>query len=558
VDDADREPVEFGKYRLDRLIARGGMGEVYRARWVGEFGFENHLVIKTILPEYAATPRFIEMFAAEAKTAVALSHGNIVPIYELGRVADTFYIAMGYVDGPSVEQFVRAWRRPPPREAVAVALHIGRGVLTGLAYAHRDEPGRPAVVHRDISPRNVLLDRSGQVRIVDFGIAVRARERVDVRAGSAGYVAPEQARGEVADPSADVFSTACLLFELITGRPAFPKAGVWSLPELEDVPIELREVLASALSLSASARPPNAGMLLRRLHPALTAFNTHFGDAELGACLAETFPNGWDDAWQPAPSGHAQPFQGSGHTYATRLTAITHAQPLSSGVPSDNARPGQRGAWPRFIALALALFVITGVGILSTSNLAAQRPPTALQRWANTESILAPSESSTPATHLATRPATHDENTFVAADRRTEAPPPDAAIPTENPRPIVAPPSPSIRGDRRPPQTPSRRDEPETPAPPLPDAVDRTARFVDRGRPSEGELQVIAPSVAWAEVDVDGRPRGHTPTRPLPMAAGRHRVEVRCVPDVCTPARVLVQTTVTIAPRERLTLDASR
>ena len=103
-------PLQFGKYRLSRLLARGGMGEVYLARLVGELGFEKRLVIKTILPEHASKPRFIELFAAEAKTAVALSHGNIVPTYELGRSDDTFYIVMGYVDGPSVAQMLAACR----------------------------------------------------------------------------------------------------------------------------------------------------------------------------------------------------------------------------------------------------------------------------------------------------------------------------------------------------------------------------------------------------------------------------------------------------------------
>ena len=122
---------EFGKYRLTRRLARGGMGEVYLARIVGELGFEKVLVIKTILPELAEKPRFIEMFAAEAKTAVALSHGNIVPAYELGRAADTFYIAMGYVDGPSVAQLLEVADGKGLEPDVAAALHIMRGCSRG-------------------------------------------------------------------------------------------------------------------------------------------------------------------------------------------------------------------------------------------------------------------------------------------------------------------------------------------------------------------------------------------------------------------------------------------
>src|SRR5688572_12699923 len=121
-------PLQFGKYRLSRLLARGGMGEVYLARLVGELGFEKRLVIKTILPELAAKKRFIELFAAEAKTAVALSHGNIVPTYELGRTKDTFYIVMGYVDGPSVAQMLVACKHHEREPDIVVAMHIIRGV----------------------------------------------------------------------------------------------------------------------------------------------------------------------------------------------------------------------------------------------------------------------------------------------------------------------------------------------------------------------------------------------------------------------------------------------
>ena len=248
---------EFGKYRLTRRLARGGMGEVYLARLVGELGFERQLVIKTILPELAEKPRFIEMFAAEAKTAVALSHGNIVPAYELGRAADTFYIAMGYVDGPSVAQLLEVAQLKHLDPDIPAGLHVMRGVLAGLSYAHREEPGRQAVVHRDITPRNVLIDRSGQVRIVDFGIAAPARRQVGVRAGSIGYMSPEQARGDAADPRADVFSAGCLLYELCTHQRAFPKEGVWSLPAFDDVPEEVRGPLERALAIREAVHGPD-------------------------------------------------------------------------------------------------------------------------------------------------------------------------------------------------------------------------------------------------------------------------------------------------------------
>ena len=163
-DGDDDEPRRIGKYELLRLIARGGMGEFHLARLPGELGFEKRLVIKTIRADLATDPRFVEMFAAEAKTAVALSHPNIAPIYELGRADDgTLYTAMGWVDGPSLDALVQRLRALDRTLELGAALFIVRELLDGLAHAHSRDRDRPPVVHRDITPRNVLVDRSGRV-----------------------------------------------------------------------------------------------------------------------------------------------------------------------------------------------------------------------------------------------------------------------------------------------------------------------------------------------------------------------------------------------------------
>ncbi len=597
--------LQFGKYQLHRRLARGGMGEVYLARLVGELGFEKQLVIKTILPELAEKPRFIELFAAEAKTAVALSHGNIVPTYELGRAADTFYIAMGYVDGPSLAQLLDAEAASGAGPNIPAAMHVIRGVLAGLAYAHLEAPGRPAVVHRDITPRNVLIDRSGQVRIVDFGIAAPAQRQVGVRAGSTGYVSPEQARGDVADPRADVFSVGCLLYELCTHTRAFPKEAVWVMPELSAVPDALREPLRHAMAIDPDARPTDAAAMASELRPAFAALAGHFDDAALAGYLRERFPDGWSNE-VPADSedGEAQPLQAPSETYATRLTAITGLDPSagldSSGPSGDdmaasdssvvaatpaNLRTSSTTA-PRSARVSASLLIVGALGIgvaafsvgrcpsVETTQPAvgqprlvdAEAPPSDPEIRARApEGRDPPRDASDPASALAsgsdvapTPPSTGSAElrrhaldvrpaaaaVTVDGTRLPGTAPFELTLPTDGRVRVVI----SHRGYRTQTLTLSSKDtelptsiklEPETPRDP-------------------GQIQVSAPSVPWAEVRVDGKKVGNTPTRKLPVSSGRHRVEVRCIPDACPSERVLYRKLVTIEPGKTTRIEAGR
>lgn len=562
-------PLQFGKYQLQRLLARGGMGEVYLARLVGEFGFEKQLVIKTILPEFAAERHFIELFAEEAKTTVNLSHGNIVPTYELGRVHDTFYIVMGYVDGPSVAQLLTSWRREKRPPSIEAALHILRGVLTGLAYAHRDEPDRPAVVHRDISPRNVLLERSGQVRIVDFGISARARAQVNMRAGSVGYMAPEQARGEAADPRADVFSSACLLYALVTGDCPFPKEGVWSQPSLALLPEDLRDPIAQALCLKPSGRPADAGAFLRLLAPALAKYVPTYGDPELAAHLAETFPHGWRTGSAPASAGNTRLFDGPGQTFVTRLTAITSVPAAAPNTNEDltplpfaaeasderettraHARPRRRSLW-----LAAASLLVGGVGL--GMSIARHDDTPALRTWA----ALGPA-----VLRVAERSVPDEERDGVTRRHRLYVDPPDAVLELDGqPVPGAGPFELRVRAGEphrvklhRDGFTPQELEFAAGASWPshvtLEPALDPKSRLRSK---ETGFLRVLAPTVPWAEVVIDGRPAGHTPTRNLALAPGRHRIEVRCIPDACSTPTILAETMVVIEPEQTVTIDAS-
>jgi serine/threonine protein kinase len=218
---------EFGKYELLERIAAGGMAEIYRARMRAAAGVTKPVAIKKILPHYAGNRAFVSMFINEAQIAVGLSHGNIVQVFDFGEVDGEYFLAMEWVHGQPLSRVLRRAREkglavlPPP-----LALLVAIEMLKGLAYAHTrlDEAGRPLnIVHRDISPQNVLVSYEGQVKLTDFGIA-RARLAGGPEAqhgapqGKYAYFAPEQARGDEPDTRADIFAAGTVLYELLCGR----------------------------------------------------------------------------------------------------------------------------------------------------------------------------------------------------------------------------------------------------------------------------------------------------------------------------------------------------
>jgi eukaryotic-like serine/threonine-protein kinase len=580
------------------------MGEVYLASLVGELGFEKRLVIKTILPRFATQTRFIDLFAAEAKTAVALSHGNIVPIYELGRADDTFYIVMGYVEGPSVAELLLRYREDTRAPDPESALHVIRGVLSGLAYAHTEEPGRPAVVHRDITPRNVLIDRSGQVRIVDFGIALPAHVQVNLRAGSTGYVAPEQARAEAADPRADVFSAGCLLYELLAHTPAFPREGVWAKPDFSTIPADVRAPLERALAIDPDERPSNAGAFLEALGPAFARHASTFGDASLASHLRAVFPEGWShpceaqDENDSGSLGETARVAPKTQTFATRLTAVTsvtvEADDAAPRPPTDpDAMPDPAGsapgAWgagrslssasmsalrPASSALvsgarrsplssiligAAAAAIVLLFALPRMSGISSSRPDPDVSAVSPERARPEPSPPlprvEDPPNEFEPRPEPRPEPTTSAAEdahRRhlLHVHPPDAQVLVDGQRLSGASPFAIHLDDESVVQITVRKAgfedktlELGADAPP-PDLV----RLDKRRLKGNGFLRVTAPTVAWAEVTVDGRKRGSTPTRALALPAGSHRIQVRCIPDACPTERLLFDKTVKIEP----------
>ena len=221
------QPRRLGKYTLLERLAEGGMAEVYRATCRGVGGFEKVLALKRIRARYARETRFIENFIDEARIASALSHRNIVRIFDFGRDTGELYLAMELVWGVDLRSALleaKLRRLPPPLAlACAIVSEIGRGLH--YSHFHCDGDGEPLrIVHCDVSPHNVMLGFEGFVKIFDFGVARACFSRVtETRRlrGKPRYMAPEQTRGALPEPSADVFALGILSWELLTGQPLF-------------------------------------------------------------------------------------------------------------------------------------------------------------------------------------------------------------------------------------------------------------------------------------------------------------------------------------------------
>jgi serine/threonine-protein kinase len=267
--------MQLGKYQMIRRLGRGGMAEVYLARAAGPMGFEKTLVVKRIHPHLMEEQRFIEMFLLEARLAAQLNHANVVQVFDFGEENGSYFIAMEYIDGPSLYTLIkRAYAEGTPVEFPLCAKIISFA-CEGLAYAHElPDPatGKPlGLVHRDISPDNILLSRNGGVKVVDFGIAKVAsqghRTQTGIVKGKVAYMSPEHLQGQPLDPRADVFALGVVLYKLVTGQHPFEGESDVTLiqailkdPMVEvserrqDVPEELERIVKKALAKERDQR----------------------------------------------------------------------------------------------------------------------------------------------------------------------------------------------------------------------------------------------------------------------------------------------------------------
>ncbi|HEX4962191.1 MAG TPA: TonB family protein [Thermoanaerobaculia bacterium] len=411
------QPVEgerFGQYTLLERIAAGGMAEVWKARMQGVEGFQKTVAIKRILPHMTDNAEFIGMFIDEAKLAAQLSHPNIVHIYDLGKIGRDYYIAMEYVEGKDLRSLLNAGRRRGLPLPLGLSLMVASRVASALDYAHRkrDFEGRElALVHRDVSPQNVLLTYDGDVKLCDFGIAKAVSKAsqtlMGALKGKLQYMSPEQAWGRPVDGRSDLFSLGSVLFEMVTGERLFP--GESEISVLESVrqgqvrsprqvnpavPKEVDEIVTRALAVDPQARFQTAGEMKQRLEAVLAALPAAgaTGPADLAAYIhrllnreeappAESAPPpsppppaSWPPA--PAPAEPAAPAPPMAAIAGSPFEAEAPVEPVAPvgdlvAVGEEGGRKGRTLLW---VAIAL-LAVVAVVTFFFLNRRRGEAPP---------------------------------------------------------------------------------------------------------------------------------------------------------------------------------------
>ncbi|MBI3183630.1 MAG: serine/threonine protein kinase [Myxococcales bacterium] len=499
-------PDRLGRYLLDRKLAQGGMGEVFLARQSGPGGFERLCVVKRMLEVFASDSSFVRMFLDEARIAAQLTHSNIAQIYDFGEIDGTYFLAMEYVEGASLREILRAHAAAGTYLPLAPAARIVSQVASGLDYVHsaRGPDGRRLeVIHRDVSPHNILVGRSGAVKLIDFGVAKAAsakqRTQVGMVKGKSSYMSPEQARGDRLDHRSDLYSLGLVLYEALSNRRAIEgdsdlskmqKAASGEIEPIEkvrhDVPGELRLVLERALAPKPAERYPAAGEMAADLERFLTARGQQVTPKELSALLDE---GAGADAAATLPDPDDEP-QDRGLAPTRVLSPSARRRPSEARLPahtlSTTAKRGGRHARALVAIVAGAVAVAAGSAVVFWPGLAWSPEPTTLAEWP------LPTETA---------------EAFPAAAR---------AKSSGAERPLGGPPSTSA-GSTEPPARPSAAASAEaTRREPPP----RTSAGAQPKR-AAGKLTLL--STPAMSVVVDGVPRGRTP-QVLSLPAGEHRV----------------------------------
>ncbi|MGB3564616.1 MAG: TonB family protein [Thermoanaerobaculia bacterium] len=394
---ADQQRV--GEYLLEEKIGVGGMAEVWMARRLGVEGFEKRVAIKKILSDPADNQAFIDMFIDEAKLAAQLTHNNITHIYELGRSGSDYFIAMEYVEGADLRKVLNAARKKDKPMPAALALLITAKIAAALDYAHRKKDLNDnllGLVHRDVSPRNVLISHEGDVKLCDFGVAKAASKVATTQKGALKgklpYMSPEQAWGKAVDSRSDIFSAGTLLFEMLTGQRLFDGeseiAGLEAVRDCEvgarleahpDIPSPVRAVLLEALAKSPDDRYQLAGDLQVDIEVLLRRLDSKPGDSELAAFIQEILQPGKgaeETVEDPGPPPKMSPLE--------KLT-----RPADPDQPGDHLQDDLEeessildmsaeapGAWTRWAPWAVtAVFLILAFGAVAWWSFRPPRQP---------------------------------------------------------------------------------------------------------------------------------------------------------------------------------------
>jgi serine/threonine protein kinase len=304
-----KQPKKFGKYYFLERISVGGMAEVFKAKSFGVEGFEKLIAIKRILSNVAEDEDFISMFIDEAKIAVQLNHANIAQIFDLGNIEGSYFIALEYVHGKDLRTI---WDRHNRRNLllpIPMSVYIMIRICEGLDYAHRKKNAAGNdlnIVHRDVSPQNILVSYEGEVKIIDFGIAKAAnkasRTQAGILKGKFGYMSPEQVRGLPLDGRSDIFSSGIILYELLTGERLFVGESDFSTLEKvrnveilppttynRKIPDALEKIVLKALSKDPDDRYKTSYDMQEDLQRFLIMNKSNFGRKDLAAYMKRAF-----------------------------------------------------------------------------------------------------------------------------------------------------------------------------------------------------------------------------------------------------------------------------
>ena len=294
------------KYVIDQYLAEGGMGAIYLGKKLGAGGFEKQVVLKQLLPEFTKQPEFIDLFLREARLSATLDHANITHTIDLVSTGKDHFIVMEFVDGDDLRSLFKKAKKRKTKISVAAGIFIAQETLSALAYAHkkRGPDNKPLkLIHRDISPSNILVSKNGEVKLTDFGIAKAATHNsVFYRVkGKVGYMSPEQAKSESLDPRSDLYSLAVCFYEMITGERLFVSQGITtSAEELYSQPIPrvsekvpgapktLDDIFFKALALNPADRYQDAGLFQEALLKCAHKHGLFMSSRSLATHLDET------------------------------------------------------------------------------------------------------------------------------------------------------------------------------------------------------------------------------------------------------------------------------
>ncbi|HUP60305.1 MAG TPA: TonB family protein [Thermoanaerobaculia bacterium] len=429
--------VKFGQYVLIEKIATGGMAEVWKARMRGVEGFQKIVAIKKILPHLSDNQDFVEMFVDEAKLAAQLNHNNIIHIYDLGKIQNSYYIAMEYIDGYDLKAILRRGEERDHPMAVELALFIASKIASALDYAHRKkdfEEREMGLVHRDVSPQNVLISQEGDIKLCDFGIAKAASKASHTQAGALKgklqYMSPEQAWGRSIDRRSDIFALATVLFEMLTNRKLFTGDSELSILEQvrearvtppsqfnEEVTPEIDAVVFKALQKDSASRYQTAGEMARDIDQILYTFKPTPTSADLAIYMHRMSstepvmipaPEPEPVAPTPAPAPAPKPAPIAAVPVAAAPAAAARVEPASAA-PEPWEQPVRKksSAVPIIVIGAVVLLALGGVAWMLMKGKSATPAP-AVTASAGTQAPAAPATGVAPATTdaTATSPAT--------------------------------------------------------------------------------------------------------------------------------------------------------